>query len=117
MKFHFKAIFLGLIADLVLSFVLSTILGLILGIRENDSSLYTWSLILGLLAVAAGGYVTAWKSPDSKIANATVFGFIGVLIGLAIATISTMPMWFNITSALLIIPAAILGAYIEMRKR
>ncbi len=74
-------------------------------------------MVLGLLAVVAGGYVTSWKSPDSKITNAAVFGFLQVLLGLTIAMFVAMPAWFNITSAILVIPAGLLGAYLAVRTR
>ena len=79
--------------------------------------MYIGSLIFGLAATMVGGYVTSRKSPDSKTANAVIFGLVGVFVGLLGARFISMPVWFNIASAILVIPAAILGAYIEMRKK
>lgn len=114
MKLHPKAIFIGIVTDIVLSE--SSSLGLsIFGFNANYPSLYVWSLILGLIGVAAGGYVTSWKSKSSKVFNVIVFGIVEILIGLFIALFISMPLWFNVASFILIIPAALLGAYIATR--
>lgn len=118
MKIHAKAIFLGLATDILLSlFVGGLILLVIFGPADTRPVVYIGSLVFGLIATMVGGYVTSRKSPDSKFTNATIFGVAGVLIGFLGAGFMAMPLWFNIASAILIIPAALLGAYIEKRKK
>lgn len=115
MKFHASAIFLGTLADLALSFIFGPIILYTVGIYGSNPFLPHWSLVLGLIAVAIGGYVTAWKSPSEKVFNGFIFGAIQILIGILGAIFITMPLWFNIASFVLIIPTALLGVYIAMR--
>lgn len=117
MKFHASAIFLGTLADLALSFIVGPIILYAFGIYGSNPFLPHWSLVLGLIAVAVGGYVTAWKSPSEKIFNGFIFGSIQILIGILGAVFVAMPLWFNITSFVLIIPTALLGTYIAMRSK
>jgi hypothetical protein len=111
MKLHLLAIFLGTITDLILSFTVGPLVLYVLGINENSPYLYQGSLGVGLVAVAIGGYVTARKSQSFKLFNTTIFGVIQVMIGIAAAMFVPAPLWFNITSLILIIPAALLGVY------
>ena len=116
MSLHFKAIFLGVITDLLLSLVVGPIVLALFGVGENSPYLYHWSLVLGLVAVIAGGYVTSWKSLSSKLFNTTVFGVIEIVIGLTFVLFIAMPLWFNIASLVLMVPASLLGAYIALPK-
>ena len=114
MTLHPFAIFLGIITDLALSLIVGPLLLFFLGVGESSPYLYHWSLVLGLIAVLIGGYVTSLKSRSSKIFNATIFGVIEVVIGLAIVVFVPMPLWFNIASFGLMIPASLLGAYMAL---
>lgn len=116
MKLHIKAITLGLVADVILSFVGSSILLIPFGVDVESLSMYVWSLILGLAATTGGGYVTSWKSPDSKIFNVVIFAALGMLLGLAIAMSISIPLWFNVASVILVPLTALFGAYIEMHR-
>jgi hypothetical protein len=115
MNFHPKAIVLGVITDLVPSLIVGPVMLLFLGVGENSPYLYHWSLALGLVAVIIGACVTSLKSPSSKVFNAIIFGAIQVLLGLVIVAFVPMPLWFNVTSSVLIIPASLLGAYVTPR--
>ena len=112
MKLHPLAILLGIVTDLALSLIVGPLELSLIGVGENSPYLYHWSLVLGLISLIIAGYVTAWKSPSSKIFNAAMFGIIEIVVGLAIVLFIPMPLWFNITSFVLIIPASLLGAYI-----
>lgn len=117
MKIHIKAIILGFVTDISLSFIGSLLLMIPFGTTNENPIVYVGSLIFGLAATAVGGYVTSLKSPDSKTGNAAIFGALGVALGFLIASFISVPMWFNVASAILVIPAALFGAYIEMRKK
>src|SRR5271166_3613421 len=111
MKFHPKAIFFGVLTDLGLTVIASVVLFLV-GIGSTNPALYAWSLILGLAAVCGGGYVTARSGPTSKMFNSGLYGVVEVLIGIAVALFSPLiPLWFHIASFILVLPAALLGAY------
>jgi|SRR5882762_8144496 len=111
MRLNVTAIGLGIVSDFVLS-VLGSICLSLAGITTGSPELYIWSLILGLGAIAAGGYVTFIKSPTHTFANTVTFGIAEVLIGVLVAVASSMPVWFTITSAVLIIPASLVGGYL-----
>jgi hypothetical protein len=106
MRPDFMAIFLGTITDVVLSVTIGPLELYVLRIN-----VYQGSLFLGLIAVAIGGYVTARKSRSFKLFNATIFGAIQVIIGIAAAMFVPAPLWFNIVSLALIFPAALFGGY------
>jgi hypothetical protein len=111
MKIDVKAIGLGVLADLVVS--LASGLGLAgAGIRTGDPQVYTWSLLLGLVGVAVGGYVTSVRARSTRTVNAVVFGVIEIVIGVIVTMFVEMPAWFNAVSMLLIIPASLVGAYL-----
>jgi len=111
MRLNVTAIGLGIVSDFVLS-VLGSIGLSLSGISTSSSELYIWSLILGLGAIGAGGYVTFIKSPGYAFANTLTFAIIEILIGGLLAVRSPMPAWFVITSAVLIIPASFAGGYL-----
>ncbi|HUO50186.1 MAG TPA: hypothetical protein VMU25_01285 [Candidatus Paceibacterota bacterium] len=117
MKLHPFAILLGVITDLVLSVVVGLIVSGFAGLDNHNSSFFAaWSLLLGLAALAVGGYVTAWRAISSKLFNATIFGIIEMLVGLGALVISPpMPIWFVVSSLILTVPAGLLGAYIVVR--
>jgi len=117
MKLHPKAIFLGLITDLVLSFVVGPLELWVIGVPPNSLYLFHWSLFLGLLGTAIGGYVTAKQSKSSKLFNAAIFGAIEVFLSLVAAIYLPLPLWFNLTSCILIIPASLIGAYAALPRR
>jgi hypothetical protein len=102
MKFHPLAIFLDVVTDIVLSVISSVGLSLF-GVNTNDP---------GACRVAVGGYVTGIISSSSKEFNVVVFGVVEILIGLLISAFVVAPLWFNVVSFVLIIPSALLGAYV-----
>jgi hypothetical protein len=106
MKFHPLAILLGIVADIVASFF---------DVNTSNPYLYGSSLILGLVGVAVGGYVTAIISSSSKEFNVVVFGTMEVLIALLVSSFVGAPLWFNVVSFVLIIPSALLGWYVATR--
>ena len=111
MKAHPRSILLGTITDVVLSFGAGLLLPLF-GIYGSSPYLPYWSLVLGLIAVAIGGCVTAWRSSSAKVFNTIIFAAIQILIGVLGALFVPAPNWFNIASVVLTIPAALLGAYL-----
>jgi hypothetical protein len=113
MRVHAFAIFLGTITDLFLSFTLPVLL-YFLGVNARNPHWYEWSLVLGLVTVAIGGYVTARKSDSSQSFNAILFGAIQMLLGVAAAAFMTLPLWFNVASFVLVTPAALFGAYLAI---
>jgi hypothetical protein len=76
-----------------------------------------------LLAVAAGGYVTAWIASNSKFRDAVIMGAIEaaltlyVMIAMPFPEARQSPHWGFIVAIVLMIPAAALGARIQMRRR
>jgi hypothetical protein len=115
MKLHLKAIFIGVFVDIALTAVASLVL-FIVGVESTSPAFYVWSLALGLVAVSGGGYATARSAWASKIFNTVLYGIIEILIGFAFAIFSpSIPLWFHIASFVLVLPAALLGAYVVVR--
>jgi hypothetical protein len=73
-----------------------------------------------LLAVAAGGYVTAWIAPRAKIRHAVIMGAIEIgltlylLFATAIPQAHQAPAWGFYVGMLLMVPAAALGGKIRV---
>lgn len=111
MKVHPLAILFGTVVDLGFSFGISLLLPLF-GIYGSNPYLLDLSLMLGLIAVAVGGYVTAWRSSSNKVFNAIIFAAIQILIGIFGTFVVPAPSWFTVLSSILIVPAALLGASI-----
>lgn len=117
MKFHFLAIFLGTITDLALSFIVGPLILYLTGIYGSNPFLPHASLLLGLIAIVIGGYVTARKSLTNKIFNTSIFAGIQIVISVIGAMVVSMPLWFNITSFVLILPSALLGECLATRRK
>ena len=106
----------GIITNVGVS-VISSIGLPLFGVSINNPYLYSWSLIFGLVAIAAGGYVTSVNSSSSKEFNVVVFVVVKLLIGLLISAFVAIPLWFNVESSLLTIPAGLLGGYVVTLRR
>jgi hypothetical protein len=111
MKIHPKAIILGTIADLGLSIVIVPFGFGFFGIGHSPY-LYEWSLSFGLIATAIGGYITTWISPSSKAFNVLIYCSIEILISIPFVLFMPGPLWFNVASIVLLIPASFVGSYI-----
>lgn len=76
-----------------------------------------------LLAVALGGYATAWIASRAKLRHAIVMGALeaamtlGVMIFAPFPEAHNAPRWGFIVAIVLMIPAAALGARMQMRRR
>ena len=109
MRLFPTAIALGVVADCIVSLLVAV--GLLLaGISQDSTQLYIWSLVLGLLAGGFGGFVVAYKAVSSRILNVIAFGMLELFFGVVLGFFLSMPMWFIITSAVLTIPASLVGA-------
>src|SRR5262249_17956382 len=101
---------------LFMSFVVGPLELRFFGVAHDSPYLFHWSLALGLVDVAIAGYVTSWTSKSWKLLNAAIFGGIEVLLGIAgamyLSTYVLIPLWFNVASSILIVPASVFGAYI-----
>jgi hypothetical protein len=117
MILHPKAIFIGTITDLVLSFLVGPLLLYPFDVYITSSYLPEWSLVVGLIAVTIGGYITARRSPSAKIFNAVIFALIQILIGIFGAVFIPSPFWFNVASFILIVPVTLFGAYVALRTK
>ena len=65
------------------------------------------SLIRGTLSKMVGGYVAVRIAKREPYLNAGAFGVLGILLG--VLFLKSAPLWFNVSSLLLILPAALLG--------
>jgi hypothetical protein len=76
-----------------------------------------------LLAIAAGGYVTAWVASRAKLRDAVIMGAVEaaltlyVMIAMPFPEARQSPRWGFIVAIVLMIPAAALGALAQMRRR
>jgi hypothetical protein len=65
------------------------------------------SLIRGVLSIMVGGYVAVRIAKKEPYLNAGAFGAAGII--LKVLFLKTLPLWFNVSSLLLVLPAALLG--------
>ncbi len=110
MRFDVTAIGLGILSDFALS-ALGAVIVSLTGFNTRSPDLFVWSLIVGLVAIFVGGYVTFVKSQSSAFANTIAFGVIEIIIGAVLTISSPMPAWFVVASLLLILPTSLAGGY------
>jgi|GEM_PF-649677 len=126
-----KAIILGVLTDWVATIILAVPIGIIgvvihltHGGRADTFStffngytpLMLASIIAGSLGTIVGGLVTALVAKEKRIWNAFLMGITTSLMGIPFCL--SQPLWFIITSFVLMVPCAILGGWlIERRKR
>ena len=76
-----------------------------------------------LFAIAVGGYVTAWVASRAKLRAAVIMGIIEVaftlyvMIAMPFPEAHQSPRWGFVVAIVLMIPAAALGALMQMRRR
>jgi hypothetical protein len=80
----------------------------------HQTNVLVYMLIIGTSSSFLGGYICAKYAKLAPYKNATIFGFIGVIISLVMATFD--PIWVDVVGCLLIIPAAIIGARLVASK-
>jgi hypothetical protein len=129
-----KAIVLGVFIDLGLSIIFTLVVGFIYvthAVKEGVSlahvqdvilssdSFFVVCLIGGFVIVTICGFITARLSKQAELLNAAVFGFVGIVLGAIMVLLEerSYPLWFNLTSFLLIVPCAVLGGYLSQRMR
>jgi hypothetical protein len=76
---------------------------------EKQTNFLLYSLVIGSLTTVLGGYISAKYGKLAPYKNSVIFGLIGVIIGLMLATFD--PLWFDIIGFISLIPASVLGAY------
>ncbi|MBM4851128.1 hypothetical protein ACNO65_24435 [Vibrio campbellii] len=106
-KIDFWAIGLGTLVDLVMSIII----GFFAQGLAGRTPLPLWNaLVLGLICVVLGGYVTAKVAQKYEVYNSVLFGLIGILISLL--GINHVPVWYSTLSIVLVVPFAFLGGLI-----
>lgn len=123
-RINVKALALGVLTDiggtLLIGSILGVLAGIILGVKgttEDELHMYLHgpiamglSLIIGLGLTVLGGFVAGRVSKSREIFHGGMVGFIGIFFGLLFWT--TVPLWYNITSLLAIVPFGMLGGRI-----
>ena len=126
-----KAVLLGFGAVLILDTMLGAALFAILGgdafsdegseqqvrdaMQASISSLafLLSSVALGSLTTVVGGYLAARIAKSYPYFNALALGLLGAAFGLLFWP--QYPIWFNLLSLVLVVPAALLGAHLLTR--
>jgi len=72
------------------------------------------SMVLGTLTTVIGGYVAARIGKQFPYFNGLVIGLLGMLIGLTFW--SEYPLWFNLLALVSVVPSALLGSHIAVRR-
>ena len=118
------AIALGIIVDLVCSGLLAIPLHVfgILDYLANGGTLDTYetylysnlplmltAVFLGSSMVVLGGGVTAYVAKENRIRNASLMGFIMLVIMIPLSW--NLPLWFNALSFSITVPCALLGGW------
>ena len=108
-KINCKAVLIGTLVDVCGSFLFGIITGLIFGVSSNLLPLY---LVLGLIVTAIGGFVAAKISLEGKVFNATLVGFVGIVI--ALISKGGSPDWYTLVSCILMPPSAYFGGKVAI---
>jgi len=108
-KVNFYAVGLGTLTDLATSVILAVVIARILVVPVPLGA----SIAIGLSCMTLGGFVAAKLSNDYKLLNATLVGVLGIFIGLLF--VEMLPIWYVITSTILMPPFAYLGGLIEAK--
>lgn len=108
---NIKGIVLGILAVIAID-ILGGIIAL--PIFEKEFYFLVWGVFSGTIATIVGGYVAAKYSGASPYINSFIIGAIGVLIGIVIE--GDYPLWFDLIGYTTVIPAALFGGYIFVRK-
>jgi hypothetical protein len=117
----------GLVIAIIVALLLNTLGGVagvslfaeamtqesVLAIEKQTHFLF-FAFVVGLFATFAGGYISAKFGKLAPYRNATIFGVIGAVLGLMLATFD--PLWFDFLGIILVVPVAILGGYVVARK-
>jgi uncharacterized membrane protein len=81
---------------------------------EKQTSFLLYALVIGSLTTVLGSYISAKYGKSAPYKNAVIYGLIGVIIALMLATFD--PLWFDIIGFISLIPASVLGAYFVASK-
>lgn len=73
-----------------------------------------FSLIISFITTVIGGYISANIGSLAPYKNALFFAGAGIIIGLSTATFD--PIWFDTIGFISLIPAAMLGAKLVVKK-
>ncbi len=86
--------------------------GLGLGGAEDAGALVA-KLVYGTVFAAAAGYLTALIARRFEMAHATALAVIMVMMGLISILLSSEPLWYRITDAVVEVLAILLGGYLR----
>lgn len=116
---YITAVILVLVSFAVLMQVRPDLFPNIAGGERPGFAVLIITLVLGLLAAVAGGYITAVIAKSSERTLAEVLG--GVMIFLGVVTMlmeqGIKPLWWHITMFILLIPCTVLGASFKTPKK
>lgn len=118
-----KGILLGILAIVVLDSIAG--IAMIPLFAENMSSEaiealsqefapLCYSVFFGTISTIAGGYIAAKYGGLAPYKNAAVIGVSGLVFG--VLSMDSFPLWFNVIGFISVIPAALFGAYLMVKK-
>ena len=81
---------------------------------EKQTNFLLYALVVGSLTTLLGAFISAKYGKLAPYKNASIFGVIGVLMGLIFATFE--PIWFDLVAFVTTIPLSIFGGYLVARK-
>ncbi|MEH6451296.1 MAG: hypothetical protein V7765_21725 [Oleispira sp.] len=116
--------FKGIIIALVIAIVLDIVSGIAGAFVFMDSfknaneglptDFLVFSLIISFITTVIGGYISANIGNLAPYKNALIFAGIGMVLSMATSTFD--PIWFDTIGLISLIPAAILGASLAVKK-
>ena len=86
-----------------------------IGVRfARDTTVLTWSVVLGLVASVAGGLVAARVARYRELMHGASAGGVGLVFSTVSAVLSpvVLPGWYVVTGYGLVVPAAALGGWL-----
>jgi|SRR5215472_6666603 len=129
-RVNIKAVVLGFLATIALDTLVSVVLLVVFGgdieikseqqIKEAyrgaiSNAAFLWlSFILGALTTVVGAYLAARIAKRYPYFNGLALGVVGVAWSLLLWS-SDFPLWFNVPALVLVVPTALVGAWIFVR--
>lgn len=133
-RLHYGAIALGIVVDTAgtiasaIALIVFTAAGAIVAGEDAAHSLDRWStepplllleLIVGLVWSGMGGFVAAVVARRAPVRHAVWVGVLTLLLGFGLWMVpiedGALPVWFDVLSAAMIVPACITGGVLGAR--
>ena len=123
-KFKLKSILLGVATGLILSNFVAFVIGFVVSNGfgsavlvkfANSVGFFIFGTVLGIVIAGLAGWATAMSARVNKLGNALAMSVILLLVSAWFYSLLSVPepTWYLYLNRLLLIPAALVGAYLQ----